>query len=222
MKFSKPFERVVLAVLVATLLVSLVFGFGCAKPEATPTPTPTPSVYVSGPSRGSLDAPVTIFVFSDFQCGICQQFALTTEKDLERVYIETGKVRLIYKHFITEGDESLLAAEASECAAEQNKFWPYYNLLMQAHFSPSKEDLTLARLQAFAQTVGLNMDTFNDSLNSGKFKDKVNRDTEEGTAAGVTGTPTFFVNGVPGTGNAPFDAFQKIIEQILGGQPVGP
>ena len=214
------------------MLILVVGSFGCAggetptptiTPTITPTttPTPTPSVYVSGTSRGSLDAPVTIIVYSDFQCGLCQKFALTTEKDLERVYIETGKVRLIYKHFVVEGNESLLAAEASECAAEQNKFWPYYDLLMQAHFSPSREDVTLATLQEFAQTVGLNMDTFNDSMNSGKFKDKINRDAEEGAAAGVTGTPTFFVNGIPGKGDAPFDAFQKIIEQILTGQPIG-
>jgi len=234
--FTSSVLQAFAAVAVVLCIVLIVLGsIGCKQVSVTPTktptptpsvtptitPTPTPSVYISGTSRGSLDAPVTIVVYSDFQCGICQKFALTTEKDLERVYIETGKVRLIYKHFITEGNESLLVAEASECAAEQNKFWPYYDLLMQAHFSPSTEDVTLAKLQAFAQTVGLNIDTFNDDLASGKFKDKVNRDTEEGRAAGVTGTPTFFINGVPGTGDAPFDVFQKIIEQILAGQPVG-
>jgi protein-disulfide isomerase len=189
-----------------------------SSPQPTNNPSGTvPANYISGSSMGSPDAPVTIIEYADYQCSICQQFALTTEKDLERVYIATGKVRFIFKNAIVYGDESLLAAQAAEAAAEQNKFWPYHDLLMQGKFSSKAEDITLAKLQTLAQIAGLNMDQFNSALSSGKFKDKVMQDDAEGRALGVKGTPTFFVNGNIGTGDIPFDAFQKYIEQILQG-----
>ncbi len=183
----------------------------------TGTPTPTPFVPTSGTSMGSASAPVTIVEYSDFQCSICQHFALTTETELARAYVQTGKVRFIYKHFIVFGDESILAAEASEAAAEQNMFWPYHDLLMQAQASPKAEDLTIARLESLAEQVGLNMTAFKAGLESHKYREKVSRDDSEGRASGVTGSPTFFVNGAKGTGNVPFEAFQQLIEEILKG-----
>ncbi len=195
-------------------------------PSPTPSPSapatvlpgvkPSPSLPTSGNSKGAPNAPVTIVNYSDYQCGHCQQFALTTEKELERTYVATGKVRMVFKHFIVFGDESMLAAQASECAAEQGKFWPYHDLLMQIRASPNVEDLTLAKLQSVAQQVGLNMETFNKSLESGKFKAKVTEDDAEGKAAGVTGTPTFFVNGIKAVGAPPLEEFQRVIEALLG------
>ena len=107
------------------------------------------------------------------------------------------------------------SALASECAAEQNKFWPYYNLLMQIQASPKEEDLTTATLKSLAQELDLDMAAFNTSLESEKHKEKVIRDDAEGRAAGVTGTPTFFVDGAKGVGHPPFEKFQEVIEQLL-------
>ncbi len=197
------------------------------SPSVTPLPAlpatnpsgakPSPRILISGTSVGSPSAPITIVVYSDFQCFPCQQFALTTEKELERVYVETGKVRLVYKHLIVYGEESMLAAQAAECAAEQNKFWPYHDLLMQTQASPEVGDLSAAKLESLAGQVGLNMAAFDASLKSGKYREKVIRDDAEGRALGVTGTPTFFVNRMKGVGNKPFEAFQKVLEELLKG-----
>ncbi len=189
-----------------------------APPEANPPgATTSPSAFISGTSNGSPSAPITIVVYSDFQCVPCQQFALTTEKELERVYVETGKVRLVYKHFIVYGEESMLAAQAADSAAEQNKFWPYHDLLMQMQASPKVEDISVAKLKSLAEQVGLNMAAFDASLKSGKYREKVIHDDAEGRALGITGTPTFLVNRMKGIGNKPLEAFQKVLEELLEG-----
>jgi protein-disulfide isomerase len=182
-----------------------------------PGTTPSPSVIISGTSMGSPNAPVTIVVYSDFQCYHCQRFALTIEKQLESTYIETGKVRIIYKHIVAYGPESLLAAEAAECAAEQNQFWPYHDLLMQLRASSTAEDLPIEKLQSLAQQIGLDMATFNASLESGKYEAKVMRDDAEGRALGLTSIPAFFINGVKADDSVAgsFEAFQKILDNIL-------
>ncbi len=143
-------------------------------PQTPPSgATPSPSVLISGTSIGSPNAPITIVVYSDFLCAPCQNFALTTEKELEKVYVETGKVRIVYKHFIVHGEESMLAAQAAESAADQNKFWPYHDLLMQMRASPKSDDLSEAKLESLAEQAGLDVAAFSASLGSGKYKEKV-------------------------------------------------
>ena len=191
-----------------------------------PIPTASPSPIISIPSideamsKGSPNAPVTIIVYSDFQCTHCQRFALTVEKELEAAYIDTGRVRLVYKFIVGWADESLRADEAAACAAEQGQFWPYYFLLMEQHTSPTVDDLPVEKLQDLAQQLGLDMNKFNASLLSGKYEALVNQQHEEGIALGVTGTPTFFINGVKKLGAGSLEVLQDVIDPMLqkGGQ----
>jgi protein-disulfide isomerase len=209
---------VVLAAVIITLarMGASTSGFFEPLPASDePSVTPPAPAYDVGTSKGSPDAPVTIISYTDFQCYYCQQFFLTTEKELEKVYVDTGKVRLVYKHFILQGEESLLAAQAAECAAEQGKFWPYADLLMEIRAEPGKNDLTEERLESVARQVGLDMATFRTSLQSGKYKEKVDQDTADGRAAGVTSTPTFFINGIKGVGSPAFETWQELIEELL-------
>lgn len=196
---------------------SPIVGPSPSQPPPTPTPTstPPPTVLAHVNSKGSLNAPVTIIEYSDFQCSHCQQFALTIAKQLDTTYIETGKVRLIYKHLIAFGQESLLAAEASECAAEQGQFWPYYELLMQLRASPDVDDLPISRLESLASQLGLDMATFRASLESEKYRGKVLQDDADGRALGIKGVPAFFINGVKMEGVASFEALQNVIEDAL-------
>jgi protein-disulfide isomerase len=210
-----------MAVVMAVILVILGWvsshGETISPPPPTTTSTPSPTVIVSGTSIGSPKAPVTIVMYSDFQCSHCQRFALTIEKQLESNYVETGKVRIIYRHIVAYGPESLLAAEAAECAAEQNRFWPYHDLLMQLRASSTADDLPIEKLQSLAQQIGLDMATFNASLESGKYEAKVMRDDAEGRALGLTNIPAFFINGVKADDSVAgsFEAFQKILDDIL-------
>jgi len=177
---------------------------------------PLPSSLPSGTVRGSPDAPITIVEFSDFQCHYCQEFATTTLRELESTYIQTGKVRLLHRHYPDRGEESMLAALASECAAEQGQFWPYYDLLMAARASPDEIDLTEDVLVDFARELGLDIDQFNASLDSEKYREKIIQDYNLGKELGITGIPVFFINGIKVVGAHPFEAFQDIIEKMLG------
>lgn len=221
------------AALIAVALI-LVGRMGYAKADFVPLPPdqPSPSVptlpalpagnpgeIVYGTSIGSPDAPVIMVMYSDFLCSACQQFAATTEPELRKAFIETGQMRLVYKPFIVNGEESILAAEAAESAAEQNEFWPYYDRLMQAKLS--SHDLSIEKLEGLAEGLGLDMTAFDVDLRSGKYHDQVISDDAEARELGVRGPPTFFINRMKGLGNKPFEAFQKVISEILEGSSNG-
>lgn len=167
-----------------------------APPDNTETNPPASSVIAYGTSLGALNAPVTMVIYSDFQCHFCEQFALDIEKQLENTYVAEGKVRLVYKHRIGYGDESWLAAEASECAAEQNQFWPYHDALMQLRLSNSEGELSSKKLIDLSRQLGLDVDKFTTSLTSGKFRAKVEQEDAEGKALEINNIPKFFINGV--------------------------
>ncbi len=166
-------------------------------------------------AKGAADAPITMLDYSDFLCPACQVFALGVEKELETAYIETGKVRLIYKFIIGWGDRSMRANEAAACAAEQGKFWEYHDLLMGLRASHATDDLTVEKLQGLAQQLGLDMDEFNASLSSHKFKTKVEQDHQDGRDAGILGIPAFFINSTKQEGADSLKTLQDIIDPIL-------
>jgi protein-disulfide isomerase len=179
---------------------------------------PKPTIIVSGTSIGSPTAPITIIEYSDFQCHFCQKFALEIEPLIDQHYIQTGKARLVFKHLVAFGPESGVAAEASECAAEQNQFWPYYHALMRLRLSSTvEEDITSEKVQEIAQQIGLNMTLFNESLFSRKFYDKVQQENAEGRDLGFTSIPTFFINGVKADEKVAgsFDEFSKLLDAEL-------
>jgi protein-disulfide isomerase len=122
-----------------------------------------------------------------------------------------GKVRLVYKDFpLAFHAGALPAAEAARCAGEQGKFWEYHDLLFvsQPAFAP-------ADLLNYAGRVGLAKDPFSACLESGRHRDAVKADTAEGRAAGVRGTPTFFVNGRRLVGAQPIEAFREAVQDAL-------
>jgi protein-disulfide isomerase len=165
----------------------------------------------NSPVKGDKNAPVTIIEFSDFQCPYCARFYLQTLPLIERDYINTGKVKLVYKHFPLRFHQyAEKAAEASECANEQGKFWEYHDIIFK-----NQRDLSIGNLKKWAKELALDTKKFNSCLDSGKYKSKVNTNIQEGSNAGVSGTPAFFVNGKKLVGAQPFDAFKQIIEDEL-------
>jgi len=181
------------------------------------TTGPKPTIIVSGKSIGSPSAPITVIDYSDFQCHYCQNFALDVEPLIDEYYIQTGKIRFVFKHLIIFGDESVLAAEAAECAAEQNQFWPYYHALMGLKLSTRAKDFTTEKAQELAQQLGLDMTLFNESLASGKFKDKVTQEVSESISLGFELIPTFVVNGmqIDSEASESFEEFSRILDAEL-------
>lgn len=157
---------------------------------------PTPTVEVGlDKSIGEENAPVVIVEYGDFQCPACQRFSQTTAEQLKTEYVQTGKVRFVFRQFAFLGDESQWAAEASECANEQGLFWIYYDKLYQEQNGENVGVFSKDNLKGFAADLGLDTAGFNQCLDSGRYTEKVQQETLEGQQAGVRGTPSVFVNG---------------------------
>lgn len=130
-------------------------------------------------------------------------------------YIQTGKVKLVYKNFPVIGPESITAAEAALCASDQNKFWEYSNYLFARQQAENSGAFSAEHLKQFASNLGLNPTEFNSCLDSGKYTNTVNQDYAEGQQRGVQATPTFFINGTKYEGALPAEQLSAIIDAQL-------
>jgi protein-disulfide isomerase len=168
------------------------------------------------PIKGDPKAKVTIVAFADFRCPFCERFFSDTEPQIFKDYVDTGKVKYAFRNFAFLGPASIVAADASECANDQGKFWEYYNYLYKNQ--PSESDTSMYNTDTLSQaavSLGMNGDTFRTCLDSKKGEANANKDLTDGQKAGVSGTPSFFVNGVPLVGAQPYDAFKQLIDQEL-------
>lgn len=168
------------------------------------------------PVKGDTNAKVTIVEFADFRCPFCEQFFTNTESQIINDYVNTGKVKLAFRNFAFLGPASVTAADASECANDQGKFWEYHDYLYKNQ--PSESDTSMYNTDTLTQAavgLGMNGDTFRTCLDGKKGEAKANADLADGQKAGVSGTPSFFINGTPLVGAEPYSAFKTIIDQEL-------
>ncbi len=188
---------------------------GGNAPAAVPRALVTVHDRSDAPVIGSKNAPLTMYEFSDFQCPYCTSFYKTTYPTLKTKYIDTGKLKIVYRHFpLSFHINAEKAAEAAECANRQGKFEPYYDLL----FTNSKSDgggLATADLKKYAGTLGLNTSSFNTCLDTAQTAGVVAGDEKDGQAAGVTGTPSFVLKGNKIEGALPLATFEQTIEAAL-------
>jgi protein-disulfide isomerase len=166
-----------------------------------------------GPTKGSEKAPVTLIEFSDFQCSFCRKFWQITLPQIEKKYINAGKVKFVYRHFAILGKHSTAAAQAAECAGEQGKFWPYHDKLFASAGSPLA--FTDGKLKSYAKELGLKSPDFSQCLDSGKYLKKVEGETAMAAFLGARGTPAFFLNGQLIAGAQPLEVFDAAIEKEL-------
>ena len=167
------------------------------------------------PSIGQADAPVTIIEFSDFQCPYCARFVQQALPSINENYINTGKVKLVFKNFPLNNihNNAQKAAEASECANEQGKFWEYHDKLFE-----NQGSLSVSNLKKYAKDAGMNTEKFNDCLDSGRMSSAVQKDVDEGTNMGVRGTPYFLIGKGSISGACPFSTFDQAIKAELEGK----
>jgi protein-disulfide isomerase len=168
------------------------------------------------PIKGNSKAKVTIVEFADFRCPFCEQFFTNTEPQIIKDYVDTGKVKFAFRNFAFLGPASVTAADASECANDQGKFWEYYDYLYKNQ--PDESNTSMYNTDTLTQAaVGLGMDdnTFRTCLDGKKDEAKANADMADGQKVGVSGTPSFFVNGISLVGAEPYDSFKTIIDQEL-------
>ncbi len=214
-----------IAAVATVAIVAIVIINSASSPANSPIVEITPKVYpqVDRNSIGDPNAPVKIVEYSDFQCPLCKRFADETEQAIVDDYIKTGKVYFTYRslgNFISDNirmgkTESRDSAMAAYCAADQGKFWEYKDSLFTNWKGEDVGSFTQKRLIAMAESIGLDVEQFSQCLKSGKYRDQIDQDSQDGNAAGVNGTPAFFINGELLMGAQPFETFRQAIEAAL-------
>jgi protein-disulfide isomerase len=185
-----------------------------AKIETSLPPPELPRVEVAavGPTLGAADAPVTIVAFSDYECPFCRRAEPAVKSVLEAY---GDKVRLVYREYPLPNHRfAQKASEAALCAHDQGKYWQ-----MQEKLFANQDELGVGSLKDYARAVGLDATRFDGCLDSGAKAASIEADVRAGDAAGVTGTPAFFVNGRPLYGAASFEKFKEIIDRELAAGP---
>ena len=151
------------------------------------------------PVLGSADAKVLMIEFGDYQCPSCRMFWKDVEPRLRKDYIDTGKVKLVFRDFpiVEIHPEALLAAMAVDCAGDQQKYWEFHDKVFREQYNKGDGIIRFkaADLKKWARDIKLDPGAFDQCLDSEKYKNEVLKDKAEGEAAGVQGTPTFFING---------------------------
>ena len=174
-----------------------------------------------GNAMGDPNAPVQLVNYSDFGCSHCAAFTETTELKIMEDYVASGKVYFVSRSVgnLLGNPKSQSAAEANYCAADQNKYWEFHDIVFANQITLFSNPATNIEpyLQAFAEELDLDMDAFNTCFESGTYRSRVLQDGADANAAGINSTPSFVLNGqliVP-PGNLPYEEFQIRIEQAL-------
>jgi len=214
------------AILIAAVLVSLTLIFtrgsstgGSAQIGGDNQPAPVDLKIDKGDYvLGDKDAKVTIVEFSDFQCPFCRSFWSGAFAQIKKDYVDTGKARLVYRHYpLSFHPAAHISAQAAECAGDQAKFWEMHDKMFfeQSKLGQGTIEYGEAEIKTWAAQLGLNSGDFNQCLDSGKYSQKVDDDSALGSASGVSGTPTIFINGQRIVGAQPYATFKAIIDKAL-------
>ena len=180
-------------------------------PSAPQAPAAPVDVAEGRYPQGSKDAEVVLVGFTDYECPFCKRFFDQTEQQIIDTYVKTGKVRYSVRHFpLSFHPNAQKASEAVECAAQQGKMWEMHEAVFD-----NQQAIDVASLKRYAQQVGVDTAKFNTCLDTGATAAIVNADTAAGSQAGVSGTPSFYVNGKQIVGAQPFSSFQAAIDAEL-------
>lgn len=181
----------------------------------------TPINLTSGsPVLGSTSAPITIVEFGDYQCEACYHWYHNTRADIIDNYIETGKVNLVFMDLPFLGRDSITAAQATYCADDQGKYWEYHETLYNFQEAIDNGWASKDRLVSFAFNLDMNMDKFNDCMDSSKYAKRVKANYDESQRFGAEATPTFLIISPDGavkkiTSAQPYSVFSQVIEPML-------
>lgn len=168
---------------------------------------------------GDPDAPVTIIEFSDYQCPFCRNFWDETLPLIIGEYVSVGKVKFVYRDFpLSSHPLALPFAEAAECSADQDKYWEMHDVIFEEQgklVDGTLDSIDVTDFSDWAEDLEMNVEEFETCMADHKYLEEIQKDFDDGAAAGVSGTPSFFINGEMITGALPFEAFKTVIEEKL-------
>jgi protein-disulfide isomerase len=169
------------------------------------------------PFLGGENAQVVVIDFSDYQCPFCKKFYNNIFLDFKKDFLDTNKVKYVYRDFpLNIHPPAKIAAQAAECARDQNRYWEMHELLFKKQSEWSNAEELNETLISYAVELRLNKATFSSCLNDGKYLEEVEKDRSDALASGAKGTPTLFINGkimrgVPQS----YESFKALIESEL-------
>jgi|SRR3989344_115602 len=214
-----------LSILVAGILVSfsILYTSGSLGQMGAQIKTPDQNQRINvsvddDPVMGSKNAKVVVIEFSDYQCPFCRSFWQDTLPQLKKDYIDTGKIKFVYRDYpLSFHPSAAPSAQSAECARDQDKYWEMHDKIFSEQAKKGQGTVTYSAqdLKTWASQIGLDAGQFSRCLDSGKYKLEVEKDFSDGNVAGVSGTPSFFINGRLIVGAQPFSAFQAIIDEEL-------
>lgn len=171
----------------------------------------------NAPIKGSKDAKVTMIEFSDFECPFCGRHFLQTYPQIVKNYVDTGKMNFMFMDFpLSFHPSAQKAAESAEAVRAQlgdTGYWQMHDKLYS-----NQESLSIENYKKWARELGVDGEQFDKDLDSGKYAGAVKSDMNIGQAAGVSGTPAFFINGKSIVGACPYSTFKQAIDAELAGQ----
>ena len=218
-KFILPGAILIAALLISGSIVFYSFNTGGNTGTADIKGVKVDVSVDDDPMLGNPKAKITLVEFSDFQCPFCRTFWSGAYQQIKKEYIDTGKVRFVYRDFpLSFHPGAMPAAQAAQCANEQGKFWETHDKIFGEQAKKGEGTIQFSEndVRKWAgQLPGLDMGKWNECFNSNKYTDEINKDVSDGSAYGVSGTPTVFVNGKPIVGAQPFSAFKAEIDALL-------
>ncbi len=161
---------------------------------------------------GNPNAKISVIEYSDFECPFCSKLFFEIIPKIRENFIKSGKINFVYRHFPLRSihKNAQKAAEASECAGEQGKFWEYHDIIFE-----NQNLLSLDKLKSWAIELNLNTEQFNSCLDSEKYSSRIDSDYNDGLTLGISGTPATFINGKLISGALPYEEFEKVINETL-------
>lgn len=165
--------------------------------------------------KGNEDAPVTMIEFADFQCPFCERHFQQVGPQIDLQYLDTDQIRIGYHYMAFLGAESGWAAEAAECAADQDKFWEFHDYLYNHQGGENQGVFSKENLKLFAADLSLDTAAFNDCLDSGKYAALIQEDTASARTLGLSSTPSFLINGQKIIGAQGLASFQQVIDPLV-------
>ena len=219
-KFILPGSILIAALLISGSVIMTRGGGGQLNNNGTPAPGAKVNVSADDdPYLGNKNAKVTIIEFSDFQCPFCRSFWKDTLPQIKSEYIDTGKVKFVYRDYpLPFHPMAMPYALGANCANDQGKYWEMHDKIFAEQEklgSGTISTLNAKDIKKWAAQLGLNANQFNQCLDSEKYKDEIAKDMADGSKVGVTGTPAFFINGQLIVGAQPYATFKALIDSEL-------
>jgi len=222
------------AVIASITIVTVMFGLNGTFNESELSIKPTPEMDSIGPTEitmetfvengspvlGNPNASITLVEFGDYQCHYCHVFFESIEGKIMKNYIETGKVKMIFKDYNIIGKDSVKASQGAHCANDQGLFWEYHDILYSNWTGENNGWASGANLANYAQDIGLEMNQWTDCMSQQKHSKTILDSNEDAKKLQLTGTPAFFVISSDGQvsklfGAQPFEVFKRVFDEKL-------